>query len=114
MSIMRGRCRYREIAALAKANRKELLQCCHLKKRTRLPSHVTFREVLKGVPCDDVLTAFNDWAEQHVPLEEEEWMALDGKALASTVTDEASSSQHFVSLVSVFSHTRGQVLDAAK
>ena len=47
-------------------------------------------------------------------LEEEEWTSLDGKALASTVTDYASSYQNFVSLVSLFSHTRGQVLRAAK
>ncbi len=114
MSIMSGRCRYREIAAFAKANQKELLKFFQLKKRTRLPSHVTFREVLKGINFDDVLTAFNDWAEQYVTLDEEEWMSLDGKALASTVTDYASSYQNFVSLVSVFSHQRGQVLRAAK
>ncbi|MDY0095934.1 MAG: ISAs1 family transposase [Candidatus Vecturithrix sp.] len=70
--------------------------------------------MLKGVQFDDVLTAFNDWAEQHVTIEAEEWMALDGNALASTVTEEASSYQNFVSLVSVFSHKRGQVLGAAK
>jgi hypothetical protein len=114
MSIMSGRYRYREIAAFAKANQKELLKFFHLKKRKRLPSHVTVREVLKGVNFDDVLTAFNDWAEQYVTLEQEEWMSLDGKALASTVTDYASSYQNFVSLVSVFSHKRGQVLRAAK
>jgi hypothetical protein len=114
MSIMSGRCRYREIAAFAKANQKELLKFLHLKKRKRLPSHVTFREVLKGVNFDNVLTAFNDWAAQYVTLDEEEWMSMDGKALASTVTDYASSYQNFVSLVSVFSHKRGQVLRAAK
>ncbi len=114
MSIMSGRCRYREIAAFAKANQKELLKFLHLKKRKRLPSHVTFREILKGVNFDNVLTAFNDWAAQYVTLDEEEWMSMDGKALASTVTDYASSYQNFVSLVSVFSHKRGQVLRAAK
>jgi hypothetical protein len=114
MSIMSGRCRYREIAAFAKANQKEFLRFFHLKKRKRLPSHVTVREVLKGINFDTVLTAFNDWAEQYVTLDEQEWMSMDGKALASTVTDYASSYQNFVSLVSVFSHKRGQVLRAAK
>lgn len=114
MSIMSGRCRYREIAAFAKANQKDLLKFFHLKKRKRLPSHVSFRTVLKGVNFDEVLSAFNNWAEQYVTLEEEEWMSVDGKALASTVTDYASSYQNFVSLVSVFSHKRGQVLRAAK
>lgn len=114
MSIMSGRCRYREIAAFAKANQKELLKFFRMKKRKRLPSHVTFREVLKGVAFRDVLRAFNQWAEQYVPLEPDEWLAVDGKALASTVTDYDTSYQNFVSLVSVFSHKRGQVLKTAR
>lgn len=114
MSIMSGRCRYREIAAFAKANQKELLRFFHLTKRKRLPSHVTVREILKGVDFAQVLAAFNRWAEQYVRLAPEEWMALDGKALASTVTDYETSYQNFVSLVSVFSHKRGHVLRTAK
>ena len=114
MSIMSGRCRYREIAAFANANRKELLKFFHLQKRKRLPSHVTFREILKGVDFDDVLAAFNAWAAQYVTIDSEEWFAMDGKALASTVTDYETSYQNFVSLVSVFSHKRGQVLKTAK
>lgn len=114
MSIMCGRCRYREIAAFGKANQKELLRFLHLEKRGCLPSHVTVREVLKGVDFDDVLAAFNDWAAQYVSVEKQEWMAIDGKAIASTVTDYSSSYQNFVSLVSVFSHKRGQVLRAAE
>lgn len=114
MSIMSGRCRYREIAAFAKANQKEFLKFFHMKKRKRLPSHVTFREVLKGVDFDDVINAFNQWAAQYVTVEPDEWFAMDGKALASTVTDQERSYQNFVSLVSVFSHKRGQVLKTAK
>lgn len=114
MSIMSGRCRYREIAAFAKANQKELLRFLDLEKRGCLPSHVTIREVLKGIDFYAVMNAFNDWAKQYITVEEHEWMAIDGKALASTVTDCSSSYQNFVSLVSVFSHNRGQVLCAAK
>jgi hypothetical protein len=113
MSIMSGRCRYREIAAFAKANQKDLLKFFHL-KRKRLASHVTFREVIKGVDFDEVIVAFNQWASQYVTLAPEEWLAMDGKALASTVTEYETSYQNFVSLVSVFSHKRGQVLKTAK
>jgi hypothetical protein len=113
MSIMSGRYRYREIAAFAKANRKGFLPFFHLKKRKRLPSHVTFREILKGVHFDDVLVAFNAWAAQYVTIDAEEWFAMDGKALASTVADDETAYQNFVSLVSVFSHTRGQILKIA-
>ena len=114
MSIMSGRCRYREIAAFAKANRKELLIFFHLQKRKRLPSHVTFREILKGIDFDEVCAAFNNWAGQYITIEDNEWWAMDGKALASTVTDADTSYQNFVSLVSLFSHKRGQVLKTAK
>jgi len=113
MSMMSGRCRYREMAAFAKANQKELLKFFHLQQRKRVPSQVTFREILKGVEFDAVLTAFNSWAEQYVTIDAEEWLAMDGKALASTVTDYETSYQNFVSLVSLFSHKRGQVLRAA-
>jgi hypothetical protein len=113
MSIMSGRCRYREIAAFAKANQQELLRFFRLKRR-RLPSHVTIRAVLKGVDFEEVLTAFNQWAEQSVTLAPDEWLAMDGKALASTVADYDSAYQNFVSLVSVFSHKRGHVVKAAK
>ena len=113
MSIMSGYCRYREIAAFAKANQQALLKFFHLKRR-RLASHVTFREVIKGVDFDEVIVAFNHWASQYVTLAPEEWLAMDGKALASTVTDHETAYQNFISLVSVFSHKRGQVIKTAQ
>lgn len=112
MSIMSGRCGYREIAAFAKANQQEFLRYFHL-KRKRLASHVTFREVIKGVDFDTVITVFNQWAIQYITLEPGDWCSIDGKALGSTVTGADSAYQNFVSLVSVFSHTRGQVARAA-
>ena len=53
---------------------------------------------------------FNAWAEQYVTLVPGEWLSIDGKALASTVTDYETAYQNFVSLVSLFSHKRGQIL----
>ena len=107
MSIMSGRCGYRETAAFCKANQKELLRFLHLEKRGCLPSHVTVREVLKGVNLDDVLAAFNDWAAQHASVDKQEWMAIDGKAIASAVTDYSSSCSKFRFISQrVFSQTR--------
>ena len=112
MSIMSGRCGYREIAAFAKANQREFLRYFHLKRKT-LASHVTFREVIKGVDFDEVITAFNQWASRSLTIEPGEWFSVDGKALGSTVTESDSAYQNFVSLVSVFSHKRGQVAGVA-
>ena len=90
MSIMSGRCKYREIAAFGKANQKELLKFFHLEKRNCLPSHVTIREVMKWIDFDDVLTAFNDWAKH----EDNEWMSIDGKAQLQTVRQHIKISFH--------------------
>jgi len=113
MSIMAGRCRYREIASFARANQDDLIKFFEIRKN-QIPSHVTFREILRNVDFNEVISTFNNWAAQYVILEKDEWLAIDGKALASTVTDSQSSYQNFVSLVSIFSHKRGQVLKAAK
>jgi hypothetical protein len=113
MSIISGRNRYREIAQFAKANQKELIKFFKL-KRKKLPSHVTIREVIRGINFDDVMTAFSKWAMQYVRIEKGEWFAIDGKALGSTVSDYDNSYQNFVSLVSVFSHKKGQVISASK
>ena len=113
LSIMCGRCRYREIAVFVKANQTIFLAFFQL-NRPRLASHVTFRAILKGVDFDEVNAAFPLWASQDVTITPREWMAVDGKALASTVTEYDSAYQNFVSLVSVFSHTRGQVLRVAR
>ena len=67
MSIMSGRYRYREIAAFAEANKKDLLKFFKL-KRKRLASHVTFREILKGVDFNNVLSVFNKWASEYVTI----------------------------------------------
>jgi hypothetical protein len=113
MSTICGRCGYREIAKYADANKKALLNFFNL-KRKKLPSHVTFREIVKNLDFKDVMDAFHNWAAQYVEIEKNEWFSIDGKALKSTVTDYSDAYQNFVSLVSVFSHKRGQVLKVAK
>ena len=42
---------------------------------------------MKGGDFDDVITAFQQGASHYVPLTPEEWLAIDGKALAATVTE---------------------------
>jgi len=113
MSIMSGRNGYREIEKYAKANKNFFLKFFS-KKRTQLPSHVTFREVLKGIDFDEFLLIFESWALSYVSIEKDEWFAIDGKALGSTVTNYSKGYQNFVSLVSIFSQKRGQVIAVGK
>ena len=113
MSIISGNSAYREIAKFADAN-KDLFLNFFNKKRKTTPSHVTFREIIKGINFDEVLIIFEDWASQYVEIEKGEWFSIDGKALGSTVNDYSSEYQNFISLVSVFSHKRGQVIKVSK
>ena len=113
ISIISGRNGYREIAKFADANKKIFLKFFD-KKRTKTPSHVTIREIIKGIDFDELLNIFEQWALQFVEIEKGDWLAIDGKALGSTVTDYSNEYQNFVSLVSVFSHKKGQVLKVGK
>jgi hypothetical protein len=60
MSIMAGRCRYREIASFARANQDDLIKFFKIKKN-QIPSHVTFREILRNVDFNEVISTFNNW-----------------------------------------------------
>ena len=53
---------------------------------------------------------FNEWASQYTNVADGQWIALDGKSLKNTVSDCHRSQQNFVTIVSAFSHSRGEVL----
>jgi len=113
MSIMTGNTSYREMERFADANKKTFRKFFSSKKK-KLPSYVTYREIIKELDFDSVLSIFHQWAQQYVAIEKGEWLSIDGKSLNSTVSDYSDSFQNFVSLVSIFSHKKGQVLKVAK
>ena len=76
----------------------------------RLPSYSTFRRVILELDFQVFAQVFNQWAQQYVPIEPGEWLAIDGKSIKGSVSDYDSDQQNFVMLVSVFSHKRGLVL----
>ena len=112
MGIMSGRFGYREIASFAKANRDDLVDKLNLKK-SKIPSHVTIREVIMNVDFNLLNKAFNQWALGYISLDKKEWLSVDGKSIKSTVENYDSYYQNFVSMVSVFSQKRGQVIKTA-
>lgn len=79
-----------------------------------MPSHVTFRDIVQRVNFEKINHAFTKWAEQYVSIEPGDWIAVDGKAIRSTVSNYDKSYQNFVSLVSFFSQKRGQVVQVAR
>lgn len=75
-----------------------------------MPSHVTIRTVMQTVDSQQLIKVFNQWCTEQFGLQVGETVALDGKALGSTVTAATSSEQDFVSMVSAFVHQRQQVV----
>ena len=80
--------------------------------KQRLPSYSTLRRVLLGIPYNDLSAAFLQWARQHVPIEEGEWLAADGKSLRGTLSDVDDAQQNFTAVVSLYAHKRGVVLQS--
>jgi len=111
MGIMSGRFGYREIASFAKANHNDLVNRLKLKK-SKIPSHVTIREVIINVDFESLNKAFSQWASGYVTIKKD-WLSIDGKSIKSTVDSSNTSYQNFVSMVSVFSQKRGQVIKTA-
>jgi hypothetical protein len=113
MAIMSGHYGYREIARFLKANREALIKELGL-RREAMPSHVTVRTVLQGLDFDHLNWAFQQWASDHLHLEPSSWVALDAKAIRSTVSDYEGPYQDFVSLVSAFAQREGLVVATAR
>jgi len=74
-----------------------------------VPSHVIFSDVLNRVDENQLIAAFNEWANKYVPLEAGELVSGDGKALGSTVENSGNSNQTFTAIVSLFCQKSGLV-----
>jgi len=109
MGILSGRYGYREIAVFSKANEKDLIKNLRIKHK-RIPSHVTIREVIMRIDFDSLNNAFFKWASAYVKIEKNDWISIDAKSIKSTVEDCYKPYQNFVSLVSLFSQKRAQVV----
>lgn len=113
LSMLRNKHQYREIARLCELNRQEIVRLFGFKSG-KAPSHVTFRSFIQQSDFRSLQTAFYQWAKDYVDIEEGEWISIDGKCIRSTVSDPDNQYQNFVSLVSLFSRKREQVLYAEK
>lgn len=114
LGMMSGHQGYREIGYFAKCEQKKLINSFKIEKE-RIPSYATIRRVMMGVDWENLLKIFNQWARTNYPgLEEEDWLAIDGKSLRSTVTDYGDKSQNFAIIVSLYSQRTGLVLSLGK
>ena len=81
-------------------------------KVTRLPSDTTFRRILQKLDFQVLAQQFEQWDNRTFNLETGEWVAIDGKSIKGTVSEQQTAYQNFISLVSVYSHQQGVVLAA--
>nr|MDZ8038351.1 ISAs1 family transposase [Nostoc sp. CreGUA01] len=113
MGTMSGYVGYRAWGDFVKRHRRVLIKV-FLREKHGVPSYSTIRRVVMGVDFDKLVKIFNQWALDYVDLDESEWCSTDGKGIKGTVQNYNSSSQNFVSIVSVFASKRGLVLGIEK
>lgn len=107
ISYLCGHVGYRPVARFCKAHAPLLIKSLGL--RHGIPSYVTFRDVLMRVDEQALIRAFNRWAASFAGLNAGMWVSGDGKSLRSTVSEQATKAQDFVSVVSLFCQESGLV-----
>lgn len=109
MAMMSGHHGYRPTERFIRDNADALRRLLDW-PREALPSNVTLRAVLQAVDFDALAAAFGAWAAERLP--DGEILAIDGKAVRSTVSDPDSAGQDFVALVSAYGVRSGVVASA--
>lgn len=111
MAVMSGSLSIVAIADFAVRHKKALYACFKLQgKKQRIPSVRTIGRLLASLHFKQLSSLFHQWAKQHVKIDKKDWIALDGKVIAGTVSNAHNQLQNFTSLVSVFSHKRKKIL----
>lgn len=106
MAVLTGHYGYRPIARFLHHNASALRQ--HLPFSSHaLPSHVTVRDVLQRLDLGALAAALRAWAAERLP--DQELLAIDAKAIRSTVTGHDSAAQDFAALVSAYGAESGLV-----
>jgi len=77
---------------------------------TRLPSDTTFRRILQKLDFQVLAEQFEQWANQTLNIQPQEWVAIDGKSIKGTVIEPGTAYQNFVALVSAYSSLHGVVI----
>ncbi len=110
ISILNNALGCREMARFMKNNLPELQKYFGW-DRNKTPSHEKIRTLLNDIDSEEVNKAFSKWVNDNINLKEGDWVAFDGKAIRSTVTDANNTSQDFINVVTAFSHRLQASLD---
>lgn len=111
MAMLAGHYGYRPISRFLRDNGTALRRYAGF-GRHGLPSHVSVRAVLQATDFEALSAAFRTWAADRLP--DDEMLAVDAKAVRSTLTDHDGPAQDFVALVSAYGVRSGVVVAATR
>jgi hypothetical protein len=77
---------------------------------TRFPSDSTFRRIMMGIDFTELANVFNNWANDWMPTQEQDWLGVDGKSIKATLSNYAHTYQDFINVVSVFNTRCGAAI----
>lgn len=109
MANMAGSYGYREMAAYMKNNLAQFKNLFELKHGVM--KYVALRTFIMNLDFERLSAAFKSWADQFIEMSPGEAYSFDGKGLNSTVTNSHNAEQNYKSMVSLFSHKTGLVVD---
>jgi len=106
MGTMSGCLGYRALEDFARRHHEALVASLQLPP-TRFPSDSTFRRVMMGIDFTDLAYVFNNWANDWMPTQTQDWLGVDGKSIKATVSNYDKAYQDFINVVSVFNTRYG-------
>lgn len=104
---MSGNYSIRSIARFIDRNEKYFVDRYNLEHGT--PGYTNLRKFLEKLDYKELNQAVKKWCSQF--LQSGDWIAIDGKAITSTVTNKHNSEQNYLSMVSMFCSKKGIVID---
>jgi len=107
MAILSGHQGLRGFARFAKANSAELTEILNLKHG--VPCYYTFRTIINGIEEQILADQFISWVKNYTSNESDDFIALDGKSIRSTLQGGNTKLQNFVAVVNAFGHRSGLV-----
>jgi hypothetical protein len=108
MAILTGEQGFRGFSRFAKSNAEELADVLEMKHG--IPGYNTIRSTLLSIDEDTLVREFIKWTQNYLPeICDDEFVALDGKAVRATSEGGSTSEQNFVSVVNAFGHKSGVV-----
>ncbi len=101
MGTISGCLGYRALEDFARRHHDALVATLQLSP-TRFPSDSTFRRVMMGIDFTDLAKVFNNWANDWMPAQEQDWLGVDGKSIKATLSNYDKAYQDFINVVSIF------------